>query len=169
MQRSQANKGFTLVELLVTIAIIGILAAVLVANLVGARGRARDASRKEGITQLKTALRLYYNDNQEYPASTMGRRIDGLHCGGVAGSNACAKGATFFSGDTVYMKALPEYEYWQTESGEGFDLRVILDNASDASIEENYDRCCSSSAGVAGCRATLADTITNKNWMACED
>lgn len=61
--------GFTLIEILVVISIIGILAALLLANMVGVRERAADARLKNNLNQVKTALRLYYNDTQAYPTS----------------------------------------------------------------------------------------------------
>jgi prepilin-type N-terminal cleavage/methylation domain-containing protein len=154
--------GFTLIELLVAIAIIGILAAVLVVNLVGARDRARDASRKEGLNQLKSALRLYYNDTQYYPDSTTSK-ID-------VGNGALAEGVAFTSDDasTMYMKALPEYEYWKV-SDDAFLLRVVLQNASDESIADSYNKCCAGLEGTYGCAADLATSQTAKYYLACED
>lgn len=61
------NFGFTLVELLVVIAIIAILSAVLMANFMGARERAKDAQKINDLNALKSALRMYYNDHQAYP------------------------------------------------------------------------------------------------------
>lgn len=63
------NKGFSLIELLVVISIIGVLTTVLVMNFVGSRERARDAQTIQNLNSLKNALRMYYNDNQSYPAS----------------------------------------------------------------------------------------------------
>jgi general secretion pathway protein G len=63
------KKGFTLVELLVVVAIIGILAAISVVSLNTARARARDSRRVADVRQIQTALELYYNDMGTYPAS----------------------------------------------------------------------------------------------------
>ncbi len=53
------RRGFTLVELLVVIAIIGILASFVLNSLGSARGRARDASRRNDLNQVRTGLEQY--------------------------------------------------------------------------------------------------------------
>ncbi len=63
---SKAKKGFTLIELLVVIAIIGILAGIVLVSLSGARASARDARRQADIDSIKTAMELFYNDNNAY-------------------------------------------------------------------------------------------------------
>lgn len=64
---NKKNKGFTLVELLVVISIIGILSTFAIVSLNSAREKARDALRKGDMAQLRTALNLYYDDNNMYP------------------------------------------------------------------------------------------------------
>ena len=63
------RKGFTLIELLVVIAIIGLLSTLAVVALNNARQKSRDAKRVSDIKQIQTALELYYNDANGYPAA----------------------------------------------------------------------------------------------------
>jgi len=67
-RQDKTISGFTLIELLVVIAIIGILSSVVLASLNSARLKARDASRKSTVRQIKTALEMYFNDNNVYPS-----------------------------------------------------------------------------------------------------
>jgi type II secretion system protein G len=62
------KRGFTLIELLVVVAIIGLLSSVVLASLNGARGKARDAVRKQDLSTIQTALELYYNTYGGYPS-----------------------------------------------------------------------------------------------------
>lgn len=68
-QRSSKQRGFTLIELLVVIAIIGLLSTLAVVALNNARLKSRDAKRISDVKQIQTALELYYNDANAYPAT----------------------------------------------------------------------------------------------------
>jgi type II secretion system protein G len=59
--------GFTLLELLIVIVIIGILAVLIVPNLTAGPQRARDSQRKSDLRNVKTALETYFNDSNAYP------------------------------------------------------------------------------------------------------
>ncbi len=59
--------AFTLVELLVVVSIIGLLVSIVLASLNSARIKSRDTRRVSDIREIRSALELYYTDNQEYP------------------------------------------------------------------------------------------------------
>ena len=61
------EKGFTLVELLVVIGIIGILAMMLLPQFRGMRDRARIASCQSNLRNIGTTLEAFYADNERYP------------------------------------------------------------------------------------------------------
>lgn len=61
------QSGFTLIEILIVVAIVGMLATVVFTSLSQARAKARDSKRKEDLVQLQKALEIYYNTNNGYP------------------------------------------------------------------------------------------------------
>lgn len=63
------NKGFTLIEVLVVIFIIGLLASVVLVGLGSFRARGRDARRVADLRQVQQGLELYYAGNGQYPPS----------------------------------------------------------------------------------------------------
>lgn len=86
------DKGFTLVELLVVVAIIGLLAGIIIISLNNARIRARDARRLSDIRAIISALELYYNDNESYPARTTDSCCNGWDQGPCDGDNTFIAG-----------------------------------------------------------------------------
>jgi general secretion pathway protein G len=70
LRRSQ--EGFTLIELMVVILIIGLLATIVVQNLKGATDKAKRIKAQADISAFKTALDRYYLDNGAYPSSDQG-------------------------------------------------------------------------------------------------
>ena len=70
--QNKNNAGFTLIELLVVIAIIALLSSVALIALVSARQKSRDAKRLSDMTQMNTAMELYFANFKGYPSSTNG-------------------------------------------------------------------------------------------------
>ena len=93
----QNKKGFTLIELLVVIAIIGLLSTLAVVALNNARSKARDAKRISDIKQIQTALELYYNDANSYPATVAAPLPAGQCLSSTNGFAAACAGTTYMS------------------------------------------------------------------------
>ncbi len=63
----KSRSGFTLIEMLVVVAIIGLLSSIILVGLGDVRKDARDTRRIADIRQLQNALEIYYSSNQSYP------------------------------------------------------------------------------------------------------
>lgn len=62
------KKGFTLVEMLIVVVIIGILAAAILPRLTGAQAATRDTARRSALNQIAQGLELYNTSNGTYPS-----------------------------------------------------------------------------------------------------
>lgn len=66
------NRGFTLIELMVVLVIMGVLAALIVPNILGRTDEARVTAAKTDIATIMQALKLYKLDNGMYPTQQQG-------------------------------------------------------------------------------------------------
>lgn len=73
------TKGFSLVEILVVITIIGILASVIFSNFGGSQAQARDTDRQSNLRKLEIAIENFRRDNRVYP--------EGCNAGDWSGHN----------------------------------------------------------------------------------
>ena len=67
--KKNTKKGFTLIEMLIVIVIIGILMAAIYPRLSNARGRANDVARKADLAQVAAALVAYQIDHGSFPTT----------------------------------------------------------------------------------------------------
>ena len=71
-RRSALARGFTLIELMVVLVIIGVLAALIVPNVLDRTDDARATAARTDINNLMQALKLYKLDNQRFPSAEQG-------------------------------------------------------------------------------------------------
>jgi len=72
MKKNLNNRGFTLIELMVVIVILGILAGLIVPRIMSRPEEARQAKARIQIESLETALKLYKLDSGSYPSTEQG-------------------------------------------------------------------------------------------------
>ena len=73
-RRRHTQNGFTLIELMVVLLIIGVLAALIVPNVLDRADDAKTMAAKTDVRNVLQALKLYRLDNQRYPSAEQGLR-----------------------------------------------------------------------------------------------
>ena len=70
--QGKLHRGFTLIEVMVVIVILGVLAALIVPKVMGRPDEARIVAAKQDIAAISQALKLYKLDNRRYPTTEQG-------------------------------------------------------------------------------------------------
>jgi type II secretion system protein G len=130
--------GFTLVELLIVIVLLGVLSVLGMSLYTGSQIRARDTRRKTDLSQIASALEMYALDVGDYPASDNGK-IKG--CGSSTALAACewnmlwSRTVVGTPETIVYMQKLPKdpsrFTYCYTKLAKGYKLYANLEGTDD--------------------------------------
>jgi len=133
------HKGFTLIELILVMALVGILSVVGIASYTQATVKSRDTKRKNDLNQIAKALELFNNDVGRYPKSDA---EGSMLCPTIDGSEdtLCIGSIYSFSNGvkSTYMTNLPEdptsgqqYRYFPSANFDSYSLYAALENEED--------------------------------------
>ena len=130
--RFQNKKGFTLIEMLIVISIIGILASIVLVGLGAFRSRGRDTRRIADLREAQGALELYYTKFQQYPGSGLNSwdtMTQAIVNGGV--------GVNTVSNDP--LSPAKNYVYGVSPDQQQYVLMASLEEASHPALKDDVD------------------------------
>lgn len=155
-ERHLNSKGFTLLELLVVISIIGLLATVIINSVNVARQKARDAERIKTVQEIRKAIELYFSDFGYYPPllttpANVGRTLGTVVCPGLGGATIIgdAGWCDLMTAIAPYYKhgakdplntITGSYLYWYDADGtrpDYYSLMAVLENSASEALATN--------------------------------
>lgn len=136
------KKGFTLIEMLIVIAIISILASVFLVGLRGFRGSAYDARRTADIQRISSYLELYYTKYRCYP----GGSIPSTSCNVSNAQVSWNDLTTALTSANIGISKIPndpisgrDYAYAVMAGGQGYVLRAEMPESNYKGLDEDID------------------------------
>jgi prepilin-type N-terminal cleavage/methylation domain-containing protein len=139
------NKGFTLIEVLIVVFIIGLLASVVLVGLGAFRARGRDARRVADLRSIQNALELYYGAaNNQYPTGV-----------NFAGMRAALLGAN------IGVSSVPQdpgnFQYQYGSNGQSYILGAQLEDENNPVLKDDVDGSASGATFNVECGAPTND------------
>ncbi len=148
MKNSEQKQGFTLIEMLIVVAIIGVLASIVLVGLGPTQRTGRDARRIADLKQVQTALELYFQKNGQYPNSATWAALE-----------------TDLVSATIGVNKIPNdpnsnrnYTYAPNTSRNGYLLRADLEDGNNPALRTDIDGT-QSNYGNTDCGTAASDTI----------
>lgn len=132
----QTDDGFTLVEVMVTLVIIGLLTTFVVLNVLPAQGKAQVQKARGDIANIETALEMYYLDMNQYPTEQQGLAA-------LTTPPAGASEAAFRTGGYIKKMSMDPwgnpYEYRNPGERSQIDLYSLGADGEPGGEEQNAD------------------------------
>lgn len=158
--KQKRQQGFTIVELLIVIVIIGILAGLVVTQFLGANQQARDSERKTDINSIASQLEVYYAKAGGYPTPTnltseTWRKGNSVNAGDQGKALIAPGGTAPSATDIVTATTISRYEYTVAPTGcqaatgdagapanpttpcTSFTLKAKFENTKDSTLDAN--------------------------------
>jgi len=132
------NQGFTLIEMLIVIAVIAILAGVVLTGVSGFQASARDTRRVGDLRNVQNHLELFFNRCGHYPVDS------GTTCGGATDSAGTVSWADLVTALETVTSQVPtdpgagDYEYGHGDSGLSYILEATLERDNSV-LQEDID------------------------------
>ena len=128
-------RGFTLIEIMMVVIIIGILLAVVVPNVIGVDDRARIEAERASLRGIAQALELYKLDNRRYPSTEQG--LEAL----VSAPSGFPEAKNW--GPDPYLRKVPldqwDNEYFYLSEGRSFELKSLGADGEEGGEETDAD------------------------------
>ncbi len=134
------NRGFTLLELLIVVAIIGLLASMILVGLSSFRSRGRDARRVSDVKQAQNGLEIYYAKETKYPSVSFTSALDSWNTMTAAITGA-GIGITQISQDPLGEEHSYAYASNPDDGSnpQSYVIAVILEDSSSQNLKNDLD------------------------------